>query len=453
MLLSILVCLAAFAALVWIIRRDPVSLGIPIAYLFLLLLIHVPGAFAHLVGRAILLDNDLTETGIVFTSIGAVCFVVGVFLARAQPSGVTATRVEDRFQAVRMAMTSMAERHQFAIFCLAAGWFFTYGLSFLRDIPTLGAAIEKGGGVWMLGVMLGLRDALQRRDRKWIAIWLGSLAVYPVMMLVLGGFLSYGSTAVVIVLAALAVSTRSHLKVAGGFIVAVFLGFNVFLSYFEHRDAIREAAWGGAPFEQRVEQSWNMITDFSLFDAANETHLNALDQRLNQNYFTGLAAKRLDLGQVEYLHGRSIWEGVIAVVPRALWPEKPVTAGSPKIVGEMTGLILSDTTSFGVGNVMEFHINFGIPGIIGGFLILGWLIGTLDRKAAIAEAQGEYGRTIVYFLPAVALIQPNGSMVELVGGSISALIAAYGWRYTWRQWQSRGRPSTTLPAHLTRRGR
>jgi hypothetical protein len=453
MVFPILVCLTSFAALVWIIRRDPISLGIPIAYLFLLLLIHVPGAFAHLVGNAILLDSDLTERGIVFTSIGAVCFVIGVFISRAQPSGVAPVRVADRFQAMRLAASSMAERHHFALFCLSAGWFFTYGLSFLRDIPTLGAAIEKGGGVWMLGVMLGLRDALQRRDRKWVSIWLGSLAVYPIMMLILGGFLSYGSTAVIIVLSALAVATRSHAKVAAGFVIAVFLGFNVFLSYFEHRDAIREAAWGGAPFAERVEQSWDMITDFSLFDAANESHLNALDQRLNQNYFTGLSARRLELGQVEYLHGRSIWEGLIAVVPRAIWPEKPVTAGSPKIVGEMTGLILSDTTSFGVGNVMEFHINFGIPGVIGGFLILGWLIGILDRKAAIAEAKGEYGLTIVYFLPAVALIQPNGSMVELVGGSVSALIAAYGWRAGWRHWQSRGRPSTTVPSHLTRKGR
>ena len=54
----------------------------------------------------------------------------------------------------------------------------------------------------MLGVMLGLRAACQRRDLKRIAIWLGALLVYPVLMLLLGGFLSYGSAAIIIVCAA-----------------------------------------------------------------------------------------------------------------------------------------------------------------------------------------------------------------------------------------------------------
>src|SRR5688500_10914396 len=278
MLLSILVCLSSFAALVWLLRRDSVSVGIPIAYLFLLLLNHVPGAFAHLVGRDILSESEITERGIAFTAIGAVFYVVGVWLSRIKGAAMPVTATADRFRSVRLSMRAMAERHQFAIFCLSAGWFFTYGLSFLRHVPTLGAAIDKGGAIWMLGVMLGLRDAVQRRDRKWIALWLASLAVYPIIMLVLGGFLSYGSTAGVVVLSVLAVSTRNHWKVVAGFIIAVVLGFNVFLSYFQHRDAIRDAAWGGAPLEVRIERSWNMLMDTGVFDSSNEAHLTALDQ-------------------------------------------------------------------------------------------------------------------------------------------------------------------------------
>ncbi len=57
----IFVCLAAFIALLFILRRDRVSLGLPIAYLYSLLLIHVPGAFAHIAGRDFLLNSDLVE--------------------------------------------------------------------------------------------------------------------------------------------------------------------------------------------------------------------------------------------------------------------------------------------------------------------------------------------------------------------------------------------------------
>ena len=72
-------------------------------------------------------------------------------------------------------------------------------------------------------------------------------------------------------------------------------------------------------------------------------HLIALDKRLNQNYFVGLAARRIQEGQVDYLEGESVWEGLQALVPRAFWPEKPVYAGSPQIVSKMTGLQLSPT--------------------------------------------------------------------------------------------------------------
>ena len=99
----------------------------------------------------------------------------------------------------------------------------------------------------------------------------------------------------------------------------------------------------------------------------------------------------------------------------------------------MTGLRLSPTTSFGVGNVMEFQINFGIPGVVVGFFLLGWLIGTLDLKAAVAERRGDLGRMILFFLPGVALIQPNGSLVELFSGSAAALVGAFVWNLLWKR--------------------
>jgi hypothetical protein len=135
--------------------------------------------------------------------------------------------------------------------------------------------------------------------------------------------------------------------------------------------------------------------------------------------------------------GDSVWEGFLALVPRALWPDKPVFAGSPQIVSKMTGLQLSRKTSFGVGNVMEFQINFGIPGVVIGFFVLGWLIGTLDLKAAAAEARGDLGGVILFFLPCVALIQPNGSLVELFGGSAAALVGAFAWNLAWKRFDKK----------------
>jgi hypothetical protein len=211
------------------------------------------------------------------------------------------------------------------------------------------------------------------------------------------------------------------------------VSLSIFVTYFQHRDNIRDQVWGGRPLEARIDSVIDTVKDFQWLDPSNRKHLIAVDERLNQNYFVGLAARRIQNGQVEYLEGESVWEGLQALVPRAFWPEKPVYAGSPQIVSKMTGLALSRDTSFGVGNVMEFQINFGIPGVVVGFLVLGWLIGTLDLKAAIAERRGELDKVILLFLPCVALIQPNGSIVELCSGSAAALVGAFVWNAIWQR--------------------
>jgi hypothetical protein len=419
----IFICLAAFLSLLWLLRRDRLSLGLPIAYLFSLLLIHVPGAFAHIAGRDFLLHSDLIELAMRFTAIGSICFVAGVWLARR-----SATRVSIRRD---------LDRTHFWWFCLIGGWACIYGLSPLYQIPSVSAAVDKAGAIWMLGVLLGLRAACQCADLKRIAIWLVALMVYPVLMLLLGGFLSYGSAAIIIVCAVLTISTRSHWHVVLGISVFTFLSLSVFVTYFQHRDDIREQVWGGRPLEARIDSATDIVRGFEWFDPNNRTHLVAVDKRLNQNYFVGLAARRIEQGQVNYLEGESVWEGVLSLVPRAFWPEKPVYGGSPQIVAKMTGLRLNPHTSFGVGNVMEFQINFGTPGVVVGFLILGWLIGTLDLKAAVAEDRGDLGRVILFFLPCVALIQPNGSIVEITGGPAAALVAACGWKWVWNRWAAR----------------
>jgi hypothetical protein len=418
----IFICLAALFWLLWILRRDRLSLGLPIAYLYSLLLIHVPGACANIAGRDFLLHSDVIELGMRFTALGSICFVAGVWWARYRSSFVI------------VPIRGEADRDHFCWVCLFGGWSLIYGLSPLFRIPSIGAAVEKGGAIWMLGVMLGLRAACQRRDLKRIAIWLGALMVYPVLMLLLGGFLSYGSAAIIIVCAALSISTRSYWRVAVGITLFVFLSLSIFVNYYGHRNNIREQVWGGASLEARIDSVTETVRGFEWFDPNDRKQLMSLDERLNQNYFVGLAARRIQLGQADYLVGDSVWQGLLSLVPRVLWPDKPVFGGSPEIVSKMTGLHLSPTTSFGVGNVMEFQINFGIPGVVIGFFVLGWLIRTLDVKAAIAERRGDLGRLILFFLPCVALIQPNGSIVEITGGPAAALVAAYGWKWTWNQW-------------------
>lgn len=419
MTFGLLSCLLAISGLIWLVLKRRLSLGLPIAYLGGLLLIHVPGALAYMYSREFLHHDSTTKIGFSYASIAALCFVIGVWI-------VPAPRVP-------LAVHTRSERMFFSYFCLLGGWGFVYVLSPLHRIPSVGAVVDEAGALWTLGVILGLRDAISSKVPVKMVLWSGALLVYPAVMLLLGGFLSYGSAAAIIVASGVLASTRSYPRALLGMSLAVFLGLSLFVNYFVRRNSIRDEVWGGASLSNRLTSVEEMFFNFRLFNPSDPVQARALDARLNQNYFVGLAAERIEGGQESYLQGRSIWQALTALVPRAIWPNKPVTAGSGDIVREMTGLPLSTTTSWGVGNVMELQINFGLPGVIIGFLILGWIIGILDRNAATAVLCGDYGSSVVYYLPAVALIQPNGSMVELAGGSAAALIAGLGWRWLWRR--------------------
>ena len=441
---SIVICMACLVLLLWLLRRNGPSFALPFAYLSLLLLNHIPGAVAPLMDREI--SGHLSEVaeGIRLTAIGVVSFLIGVWYARRQTQ-------EQRLSPQPPSRDSIfPEDRAFWIFCLLGGWLFTFGLTPLRNLPSIGAVIYNGGAIWMLGVLLGLRWSVRNKRRGWTFIWFTCLAVYPAMILLTAGFFSYGATAALVVVCGLTVAGRAFARVFVAIGLTIYLGLSLFATYFEARDRIRNVVWSGASMERRLDAVSEIATGWKWFDATDQLILLGFDLRLNQNYFVGLAAQNINARRVDYLYGSSATDAVLALVPRALWPGKTVFGGSPEIVGKMTGLRLSSTTSFGVGNVMEFYINFGLWGLIGGFLLLGWAMGRFDHRAALAEARGDYATAILFFLPCVALIQPLGSMVELAGSASAAWLGGYFWKWGWARWKERKQaslPSAPQPVH------
>lgn len=437
--LSLLLFLCSFAVLLWSLRRgERMSLGLPVAYLMALGLEHLPGAWAYWITDG-LSGSRAIERGIFLAATGAACFAAGVMLIntvvrlRTSPTGRgTPTRPQGKPYAV-----PVDNGPKLWVFCLLGGWGLVYGISVILRLPTIGAIVEKGGAIWMLGVMLGLASALRRSDFVQGAGWFSALAVYPVLMLILGGFMSYGTAAVIISCSILLVMARTYWKAMAVLALGFVLAINIFVNYFAARNTIRNAVWGGASIERRIDAVLGAVSEAHVFSANNFKDIEALNLRLNQNNFVGLAANRLEDGRVEYLAGQSIVDGLISLVPRALWPSKPVYGGSPAIVRRMTGLDLDLNTSWGVGQVMEFYINFAMPGLIIGFVLLGALLGWLDRMAAYKLRTSPNGGVFLYFLPAIALIQPIGSIVELTGGAGAALGAAFIWKFAWNAFRQR----------------
>ena len=153
--------------------------------------------------------------------------------------------------------------------------------------------------------------------RSQVLYWLGVTSVFPVFMLVYGGFLSYGAAATIVVLSVLVIAARSLMRVVVIVVLIIYFGLSAFSTYFEFRPQLREVVWSDASLERRVTVISNIFEKTRTFDVTDPVVLFGIDQRLNHNFFVGMAVKRFEDGQQQYLAGSTIWQGVINLVPRA----------------------------------------------------------------------------------------------------------------------------------------
>ena len=117
-------------------------------------------------------------------------------------------------------------------------------------------------------------------------------------------------------------------------------------------------------------------------------------------------------------------QALLAFVPRAIWPEKPVFAGSGDLVSKYTGMQFSEGTSVGIGQVMEFYINFGTAGVIVGFLIMGIIVTFIDITAGQRLWHDDWQIFALWYLTGISFLQVGGSLVEVTSSAGASIGAA-----------------------------
>jgi hypothetical protein len=199
----------------------------------------------------------------------------------------------------------------------------------------------------------------------------------------------------------------------------------MYVTYMRDRDAIRDVVWSGQPLSARVERIRLTLSNVEFFELHNRDHLVRVDDRLNQNLLVGAAVQYMDAGLARFAYGQTLWQGFIAVVPRAIWPTKPVVAGSGSLVTQYTGIEFAEGTAVGIGHVMEAYISFGSAGVLVGFVLLGCIVGFIDRRAGQHLFNGDVRGFAVWFLPGLSFLQVGGSIVELTSSVAAALVAVH----------------------------
>jgi hypothetical protein len=398
-------------------RRPGEGGALTLSYFLGLSLIHIPGLIAFLGFASGLSDRGMTRLGGEMTVLGMAAFVAGTILARvtARPGGRLATETPSH----RAQTLSRFGRRAFAIGIVS--YFVLLPLS--STVPSFTAVVSAVATLLILGFWLVLYSGEVASDQRRTLAVILLLPVLPLATLVTGGFLGYGVYWVLSILAFFFVVARRRVWFYLAAPLVAYLGLSLFVTYMGQRSGIREVVWlERSSLVDRLVRVSTLATEFQLLDLNSPKHVAALDDRLNQNGLVGVTVQRHEDGWSDFAYGGTVawW----ALIPRALWPDKPAIGGGGELVTTYTGIRFAAGTSVGAGQVMEFYVNFGVPGLLIGFATLGFVLMRLDHGIMRALAADDMHGLLLRAMPGLALLQPGGNLLEILVASVAAYAGA-----------------------------
>jgi hypothetical protein len=418
LLYCLLTWIAAVALIIYSQLRAQLStVGLGVMYLLNLALTHFLGGIIYLLPWYSTAMIENVERGFEATTLGVLAFTLGNAFVTPLIVKITGW---PRVQTTRQ---RPEKRLAFAYLATALSCYFVL-IPLWGNIPTLGAVLNCGWTLMVVGLCLLVWHAYQQGAQRRMFFWLIATIFLPFTTVITQGFLGYGAAAAMVVLTFAAGFYRPRWQVAIAATLCVFLCLSVYVTYMRDRSDIREAVWGGESFSRRLDRLSTTFSQAELFDIYNQDHLALIDIRLNQNYLVGAAIEYMAHDRVSFANGQTIWQSILALVPRIIWPNKPFEAGGQGVVTRYTGIVFAEGTSVGVGQVMEFYINFGYMGIIVGFLVLGIIIGLLDKFAVARLKEGDWQGFALWFLPGLGLLQVGGSLGEMTSTAGASFVAA-----------------------------
>lgn len=399
-------------------RHGRLPLFLSYAYIAAFGIEHWFGALAHAMPWSAFPDSTNTIVGFTYTTLGLACFVLGTAIIR-RPRRLAANRASLVYS---VPIEAHMMGHRYATLLLvsgALGWIAE--LTPLNGLPSVTSVISAAKQFLIAGICLKCWLAWHERDRKRLFTWLSLGLAFPFYTVIVTGFLGYGIVFLMTILIFVGAFFRPRIPLVVGASIALLAGVGFFATYLEHRQALRDAVWGDQPLEARIEAVQTIITSMSLFDPFNQMHLQALDTRLNQSWLVGASIAYVPAVK-DFAAGKTIYFAAIALIPRAIWPDKPVTAGSMGMVTEYTGIGFAEGISVGMGQVMEFYVNFGTLGVAVGFFLLGMLIRFLDMRIAERVQTASWPQFALWFGVGAATLQPIGQLLEITSSMAGAAL-------------------------------
>ncbi len=416
-----------FGVLLWSQWRSKRAAGLPLVYGFAITMMHAIGAAVYCVDgyqprSPILLQSNYnlacTFTGFYVALIGLASFVFGclicpVIFPRNRPRlmGYAAPQITTQLPGTLLLISLL---------------FFFLIRPLINRVPSFASIGSAGTYLSVLAITMYIYVAYQSGDRARFAKWLISTTAFPVITVLTMGFAGYGGNAAAAIWAFCLRFYRPRWLGVLAFTLLLYAGMTLYINYMRERISIRESVWGQRDLSSRIQRATNIFSQFELFDIHSQVHLETVDLRMNQNDLVGKAVIYIEGGRVATAEGGTLYAAALALIPRILWPNKPASGGSGSLVSRFTGVNFAAGTSVGVGQVLEFYVNWKLPSVIIGFLVFGLVMTYIDQTAGTYWAQGDLWNAIRWLLPGMGMVQAGGSMAEIVSSVAGNAVFVWG---------------------------
>jgi len=300
---------------------------------------------------------------------------------------------------------------RFVYFCLGIGTAGTVGLAFLSTVPTIGTALHLLSSWLKIGLIAAV--ILYKKNGALRPLLISLFLYLPASMAAaLGSGHSPVSLDAIVPIALVAtcfnrVTVMSFVKLALWMIPCMYL----MIAWMASRNVIRSGSLEGFSMTERASRFGDAFVD-ELF------HAKATPYDIQELIFlridmSDILAQELSFensarGEDEFAYGGTLLDGLVAVVPRAIWPDKPIVAGYATFVGEYTGTARDDDTSVGVPVQFELYANGGPPFVIVGVFVLFYACARLERFLATSS------RRLHVIMPAMMFLVSFASGIEQI---------------------------------------
>jgi hypothetical protein len=309
---------------------------------------------------------------------------------------------------------------EFVFFALCLGAVCTALLPMLSTVPTVGTGMTLLASWLKLGLIIAVVLFKIRGDIR--PLMIAIIIYFPAAMIyaLRSGHTPFSVDALIsIALVASClnrVTLMSFVKLFGWMIPCVYLMFGWMAS----RSVIRSGELEQFSMSERAARFADVFVDnvmglkvtaydvqYLLFDRIDMTDLLAQQVGFQSS----------PTGEDEYQYGGTIMDGLYSVIPRALWPDKPIVAGYADFVSQFTGIVREsgDPTSIGIPVQFELYANGGPTLVVVGVFMLFYLCARFERFVASSA------RSLTVLMPSIMVLMCFGSGIERI-----TIVAATG---------------------------